>query len=52
LSKCSDFNSEVIVSSGLLNAVDLPGLYLQKALGGIPLKGKSETIPLFSILRQ
>lgn len=52
LSKCNDLNAEVIVSSGLLHVIDLPGYYIQKPLGGIPLKGKSETVSLFSILRK
>jgi adenylate cyclase len=52
LSKCSDLNVEVLVSSGLLKSLNLPGGYLPKPLGGIPLRGKSENVALFSILRE
>ncbi|MEO1051173.1 MAG: adenylate/guanylate cyclase domain-containing protein [Bacteroidota bacterium] len=47
--KCSDLGKEVLVSKNLLDKVSLPATYKVEPVGNIALRGKSQSLPLYSI---
>ena len=47
--ECNNQNVNILLSSDLLERMQLNGAYQQIALGEFPLKGKKETTALYSI---
>lgn len=47
--QCNSYNVDILLSSQLLERIQLNGEYRQIALGEIPLKGKNEKVMLYTI---
>jgi adenylate cyclase len=47
--QCNNYNVDILLSSELLERIQLNGEYQQIALGEIPLKGKNEKVLLYTI---
>jgi adenylate cyclase len=47
--KCKEFNTEIIASDDLINALQLKGKYTTKFLGSIKLRGKEKDVELSTL---
>ncbi|MBX2845883.1 MAG: adenylate/guanylate cyclase domain-containing protein [Saprospiraceae bacterium] len=51
-SMCNSFNVCLLISSDLLNRLSVQDSFLAKSLGSVELRGRSETVELFTLLQR